>query len=214
MKEVKPMRDVDFLVLSLYPSELVDDFIAPLVHALVTDVHLGVEDPQKAETFLRQRLHWNVHDLSIRHSLVVQIEFIVGEHERSVVSLGSLDSPRRVDHHYFEVAQLVHNVLQIEESQITVDECVGAELIFIRVIDFIIFTTLFGFFLQTSLVQQLQCNYLSFRLLREGKVEAVNEIVTTLLFWYKLSLLTGHGRRAFIILNVLLQSKASQLLVC
>jgi hypothetical protein len=45
VQEVEPMRDVDLLVLGLYPSKLIYYFIAPLIHALIAYVHLRVQDP-------------------------------------------------------------------------------------------------------------------------------------------------------------------------
>lgn len=65
MKEVEAVGDVNLAVLGLDPGELVDDLVAPLVHALVANVHLRVEDPQEAEALLGENLDGDVHDLSV-----------------------------------------------------------------------------------------------------------------------------------------------------
>lgn len=51
MQKVEAVRDVDLAVLGLDPGDLVNDLVAPLVHALIADMHLGVEDPEEAESF-------------------------------------------------------------------------------------------------------------------------------------------------------------------
>ena len=53
MQEVEPMRNVDLAILRLNPGQLVNDFIAPLVHTLVPDVHLRIQYPQEAKSFVR-----------------------------------------------------------------------------------------------------------------------------------------------------------------
>lgn len=100
-----------FLILSLDPSELVDHLITPLIHALIPNMHLRIQNPQKAEALLRKCLHRDIHDLRIGHRAVVQVELIVGEHERCVIPLSSLYSPGWVDLDDLKVTQLVHNVL-------------------------------------------------------------------------------------------------------
>ena len=45
MQEVKAVRDVYFFVFGFDPGKLVYDLVTPLIHALVSDVHLGVEYP-------------------------------------------------------------------------------------------------------------------------------------------------------------------------
>jgi len=45
MQKVEPVTYVDLTVFGFDPRELVDHFIAPFVHALVTYVHLRVKDP-------------------------------------------------------------------------------------------------------------------------------------------------------------------------
>jgi hypothetical protein len=52
MKEIKPMGDVNLPVLCFDPSQLIDHLVAPFVHALVSDVHLRIENPQEAEALL------------------------------------------------------------------------------------------------------------------------------------------------------------------
>jgi len=42
---------MDFVVFCLNPGQLIDDFVSPLVHALVAYVHLRVKDPKEAKTF-------------------------------------------------------------------------------------------------------------------------------------------------------------------
>ena len=117
-----------FLVLGLDPCKLVHDLIAPLVHALVAYVHLRVQDPQETEAFLWQSLHWYVHYLRIRHGRVVQVERVIRKHETRVIPLGSFDSPGWVYLNYFEMSQLVNNVLQIEEPQIAIYKSIRLQL--------------------------------------------------------------------------------------
>lgn len=62
MKEVETVGNVNLLILSLDPGKLVDNFVTPFVHAFVSDVHLRVENPKKAEAFLRKNLNRNIHD--------------------------------------------------------------------------------------------------------------------------------------------------------
>lgn len=57
------MGYVDLLILSLDPSELVNNLVTPLVHAFIADVHLGVQDPKETEAFARENLNGDVHDL-------------------------------------------------------------------------------------------------------------------------------------------------------
>ena len=53
MKEVEAVRDMNLFIIGLDPSNLVDYFVAPLVHTFVAYVHLRVQDPQKTEALLR-----------------------------------------------------------------------------------------------------------------------------------------------------------------
>ena len=77
VEEVKPVRDVDFVVFGLDPCQLVDNFIAPFVHALVSYVHLRVEYPQEAESFRRQIFNGYVDDLLVAHGRILQVEFVI-----------------------------------------------------------------------------------------------------------------------------------------
>jgi hypothetical protein len=65
------MRNVDFAILGLDPSQLVNYFISPLIHALVPNVHLRVKDPQKAKAFRRQGFHWYINNFLITHGRVL-----------------------------------------------------------------------------------------------------------------------------------------------
>lgn len=108
VQEVKSMGDVNLFVLSLNPGELVHDFVAPLVHALVAYVHLAVQNPQETKSLSRQHFHWYVHDLRIRHCGVVEIELIVREHEAGVITLRTFYSPWRVYLHHLKLSNLVN----------------------------------------------------------------------------------------------------------
>lgn len=68
VEEVEAVGNVDLLVLGLDPGQLVHHLVAPLVHALVANMHLGVEDPEEAEAFPGERFNRDVHDLGIGHS--------------------------------------------------------------------------------------------------------------------------------------------------
>jgi hypothetical protein len=85
-------------------------------------VHLRVEDPKEAEALPRELLDRNIHDLRIAHRVVVQVELVVRKHKARVVPLSTLDPPGRVDLHNLKLAQLVNQVLQVEEPQVAVDE--------------------------------------------------------------------------------------------
>ena len=61
MQKVEPMGNMDLLVFGLNPSQLVNHLVAPLVHALVANVHLGIQNPKEAETFPGEHLHRDVH---------------------------------------------------------------------------------------------------------------------------------------------------------
>lgn len=52
MEEIEALGDVNFGVLCFNPSDLIDNFVTPFVHAFVANVHLGVEDPEEAKAFL------------------------------------------------------------------------------------------------------------------------------------------------------------------
>ena len=115
---------MDLFVLGLDPCQLVHDLIAPLVHALVANVHLRVEDPQEAEAFFGEHFDWNVHNFRVGHRIVVEVELVVREHKARVVPLCSLDPPWRVNVHHLEVAKLIYEVLQVKEPEVAVNECV------------------------------------------------------------------------------------------
>ena len=62
MQKVEPMRNMDLLILGLNPSKLVYHFIPPFVQAFISDMHLGVKDPKKAEALSGQDFNGDVHD--------------------------------------------------------------------------------------------------------------------------------------------------------
>lgn len=84
---------MNLLILSLNPRELIDNLIAPLIHALIPNMHLRVQNPQEAESLPRQQLNRDVHDLSVGHGRVVQVELIVREHKTCIVSLCAFYAP-------------------------------------------------------------------------------------------------------------------------
>ena len=53
VEEVEAMANMNLTILRLYPCQLVNNFIAPFVHTFVSNVHLRVKDPEKAESFNR-----------------------------------------------------------------------------------------------------------------------------------------------------------------
>ena len=59
-----------FLILGLDPSELVYNFVAPLVHAVVSYVHLRVQDPQEAKALHSKSLHGDINDFLVAHCRV------------------------------------------------------------------------------------------------------------------------------------------------
>lgn len=120
VQEVKAVGNVNLAVFRLDPGELVHDLVAPLVHALIPNVHLRVEHPQKAEALAGQHFHGNVYDFLVAHGAVAQVELVVGEHVAAVISLCSLDPPWRIDVHYLKMADLFHEVLQVEKPKVAV----------------------------------------------------------------------------------------------
>lgn len=122
------MRDVYLFVLSLDPRQLIYYFIPPFVHAFISNIHLRVEDPQEAKSFFGEGLHLDIHDLGIRHSAVVEVELIVREHKACVISLSPLDSPWWIYMDYLEVTKFFNQILQIEESEITIDKSVRPKI--------------------------------------------------------------------------------------
>ena len=77
MQEVEAVRNVNLVVLGLDPGELIHHLVAPLVHALVADVHLAIQDPEKAEAFDCKVLDRYIDDLLVAHRAVLEIELIV-----------------------------------------------------------------------------------------------------------------------------------------
>ena len=118
---------MDLTVLDFDPSKLINDFITPLIHAVISYVHLGIEDPKETEALCREILNGDVHNFLVAHSAIFQVKLIIGKHETRVISLGTLDSPWRIDVNNLKVSNLVDQVLQIEESEITVDESIRAK---------------------------------------------------------------------------------------
>lgn len=49
VQEVEAMTDVNFIIFSFNPSQLVHYLVPPFVHALVANVHLWIENPQETE---------------------------------------------------------------------------------------------------------------------------------------------------------------------
>mgnify|MGYP006874997138 CR=1 FL=1 len=94
---------MDFVVFCLNPGQLIDDFVSPLVHALVAYVHLRVKDPKEAKTFDWELLDWDVDDFLVRHCLIFKVEFVIWKHKACVVALSSFDSPWRVNVYNFKV---------------------------------------------------------------------------------------------------------------
>lgn len=129
MQEVEAVRDVNLLVLGLDPCQLVHHLVPPLVHALVANVHLRVEDPQEAEAFVGELLDGDVDDLLVAHRGVLQVEFVVRKHEAGVVPLGTLDSPWRVNHHNLEWPKFLDQELEVEESEVAVDVSLRPDLV-------------------------------------------------------------------------------------
>lgn len=85
-------------------------------------MHLRIEDPEEAKAFGSQGFHGYIYDLLVAHGWILQVELVIRKHETWVVSLGSFDSPWRVDVNDFKMADLINEVLQIEKSQITIYE--------------------------------------------------------------------------------------------
>lgn len=49
VQKVKAMADMDLVVFGFDPSQLIDNFVTPFVHAFVANIHLRIEYPQEAE---------------------------------------------------------------------------------------------------------------------------------------------------------------------
>ena len=72
-------------------------------------------------------LHRNIDNLLVTHSAILEVELVIGKHEARVVSLCTLDSPWWIYMDYFEVADLLHKVFEVEESKVTVNESLRTE---------------------------------------------------------------------------------------
>ena len=127
MQEVKAVRNVYLAILLFNPGQLVNDFVAPLIHALVPDVHLRVQHPQEAKAFVWKHLNWNVYDLLITHCTILQVKLVIGEHVAAIISLCSFNSPWRIDVDDFKMSYLLNEIFQVEKSQIAIYECLWAE---------------------------------------------------------------------------------------
>lgn len=119
---------MNFVVLGLDPSQLVNYFVAPLVEALITHVHLRIEDPQKAKALCRKIFNRDINDFLVAHRAVIEVELVIREHKTSVVPLGSLYPPWWIDVHNLKVANLLYQILKVEESKVAVDKGMRAQL--------------------------------------------------------------------------------------
>jgi hypothetical protein len=72
---------VDFCVFCLDPGKLINHFVPPFIHALISYVHLGIQDPEEAETFLGQILDRDINNFLVAHRTILQVEFVIGKHE-------------------------------------------------------------------------------------------------------------------------------------
>jgi hypothetical protein len=45
------MGNMNLLVFSFDPSELVNYFVSPFIHALIPNMHLRIQNPEEAEPF-------------------------------------------------------------------------------------------------------------------------------------------------------------------
>ncbi len=77
MEKVKPVGDVERLVLSFNTSQVVYNVIVTFVHAYVAHIHLGVENAEEAKALLRGHFDWDVHYFWVRHGAVVKVKLIV-----------------------------------------------------------------------------------------------------------------------------------------
>ena len=81
MQKIEAVRYMDLAVFDFYPSELINDLVAPLIHAIISNVHLGVEYPQETKAFGREILYGYVHYFLVTHRAILQVELIIGKHE-------------------------------------------------------------------------------------------------------------------------------------
>ena len=70
MQKIEAVRYMDLTVLDFDPSKLINDFVAPLIHAVISYVHLGIEDPKETEALRREILNRDVHNFLVAHSAI------------------------------------------------------------------------------------------------------------------------------------------------
>ena len=97
----------------------------------------------------------------VAHGGIIEIELVVGEHEACVVALGSLDSPWRVDMNHFKMAHLLNQVIQIEETEITVYVSLGTKAVLLSPIRTVTFLSIqqHNFSFRLYWYFQLNCIY-------------------------------------------------------
>lgn len=121
MKEIIAETDEDFLILQLYPSNLVHNLIPPLIQTLIANLDVAVENPEKAEASFLQLLDLQVHDLPVAHCVIIEGPVIIGEHETCILPLRSFYSPWRVYHYEVETPEVLRQELEIEVTYIHVE---------------------------------------------------------------------------------------------
>jgi hypothetical protein len=62
---------MNLAVLGFNPCELIDDLVAPFIHAFISNMHLRVKDPEEAETLGGEGFNWDIDDLLIAHGGVL-----------------------------------------------------------------------------------------------------------------------------------------------
>ena len=62
---------MNLAVLGFNPCELINDFVAPFVHAFIPNMHLRVKDPEEAETLCGKSFHRDIDDFLIAHGRVL-----------------------------------------------------------------------------------------------------------------------------------------------
>ena len=60
-----------FIIFGFDPCQLINNIITPFVHAIVANIHLGVQNPEKAESFGRKIFYLNIYNLLVAHCTVV-----------------------------------------------------------------------------------------------------------------------------------------------
>jgi hypothetical protein len=71
MQKIKTQRNMHFVIFSFDPGQLVNYIIAPFIHAVVANIHLRVQNPEKAESFGGKIFHLNIYNLLVTHCAVV-----------------------------------------------------------------------------------------------------------------------------------------------